>query len=201
MDNREKQQTVLIVDDTPDNIEVLRQTLRTEYTVVAALSGEKGLSIVQCAEPPDLILLDIMMPGMDGYEVCLELKADMRTRRIPVIFVTAMTEIEDEARGFQVGGVDYITKPVSPPIVLARVRTQLALYDQRRELAGMVRERTEQLHETRLRIVQTLGRAAEYKDEDTGLHVVRMAHYSRLPNVRLVVLRALYRGGVGIARP
>ena len=175
-----RKQTVLIVDDVPGNIDVLRGILRDEYQVKVATNGELALKIATGSPLPDLILLDIMMPVMDGYQVCQSLKADYRTRRIPVIFVTAMGEVRDEARGFEVGGVDYITKPVSPPIVLARVRTQLALYDQRRELAAQVRERTAQLHSTRLQIIQTLGRAAEYKDEDTGLHVVRMSHYSKI---------------------
>jgi putative two-component system response regulator len=172
--------TILLVDDTPANIDVLRSILRDDYQVKVATSGERALKIAHSVPLPDLILLDIMMPLMDGYEVCALLKADYRTRHIPVIFVTAMGETEDETRGFDVGGVDYITKPVSPPIVKARVRAQLALHDQNRELAAQVRARTEQLNSTRLQIIQTLGRAAEYKDEDTGLHVVRMSHYSKI---------------------
>jgi len=179
-DTENRRQTVLVVDDMPANIDVLRGILREDYQVKVATSGERALKIARGSPPPDLVLLDIMMPVMDGYAVCEALKTDYRTRRIPVIFVTAMGEVSDETRGFEVGGVDYITKPVSPPLVLARVRAQLALYDQRRELAAQVRERTAQLHSTRLQIIQTLGRAAEYKDEDTGLHVVRMSHYSRL---------------------
>jgi putative two-component system response regulator len=173
-------QTILVVDDTPGNIEVLRSILRDDYQVKIATSGERALKIAYSTPVPDLVLLDIMMPEMDGYEVCTRLKADYRSRHIPVIFVTAMGEVEDEAHGFEVGGVDYITKPVSPPIVMARVRAQLALSNQNRELAALVRERTEQLNSTRLQIIQTLGRAAEYKDEDTGLHVVRMSYYSKI---------------------
>jgi putative two-component system response regulator len=173
-------QTILVVDDTPGNIEVLRSILRDDYQVKVATNGERALKIARSLPLPDLILLDIMMPAMDGYEVCQLLKGDYRTRHIPVIFVTAMGEVKDEARGFEVGGVDYITKPVSPPIVMARVRAQLALSDQNRELAALVRVRTEQLSLTRLQIIQTLGRAAEYKDEDTGLHVVRMSYYAKI---------------------
>ena len=171
---------ILVVDDTPVNIDVLRSVLREDYQVQVATGGERALAIARSTPPPDLVLLDIMMPVMDGYEVCQVLKADYRTRHIPVIFVTAMGEVEDEAHGFEVGGVDYITKPISAPIVLARVRAQLALYDQSRALGAMVRERTAQLNATRLQIIQILGRAAEFKDEDTGLHVVRMSHYSRI---------------------
>ena len=173
-------QTVLVVDDMPANIDVLRGILRDDYRVKVATSGERALKIARSTPLPDLILLDIMMPAMDGLEVCAQLKADARTRRIPVIFVTAMGEVSDETRGFEVGGVDYITKPVSPPLVLARVRAQLALYDQNRELEAKVRERTAQLNSSRLQIIQTLGRAAEFKDEDTGLHVVRMSFYAKL---------------------
>jgi putative two-component system response regulator len=121
-----------------------------------------------------------MMPEMDGYEVCQRLKADPRTRSIPVIFITAKDETEDETRGFALGCVDYITKPVSPPIVRARVKTHLALYDQERALEGLVRLRTAELHETRLEVIRRLGRAAEYRDNETGLHVIRMSHYTRL---------------------
>lgn len=171
--------TVLVVDDTPENIDVLAGVLKEDYRVKVAIDGEKALKVAFSTPAPDLILLDVMMPGLSGFDVCTELKRDYRTARIPVIFVTALGEIEDEAKGFDVGGVDYITKPISAPIVKARVRTHLSLYDQQQHLAHLVRERTDQLNQTRLQIIQTLGRAAEYKDEDTGLHVIRMSHYAR----------------------
>jgi putative two-component system response regulator len=107
--------------------------------VRVATSGEKALKIVYSDNPPDLILLDIMMPGLSGLEICRRLKANPDRRRIPIIFVTAMSSTEDERRGLEIGAVDYITKPISPPIVRARVRTHLALYDQSRELERMVR--------------------------------------------------------------
>ena len=176
----DRRQTILVVDDVPDNIDVLSGLLRPHYRVRAATSGERALQIARTLPHPDLILLDIMMPGMDGYQVCRELKADPRTRRLPVIFITARSEVEDEAKGLALGAVDYITKPVSPPIVLARVRTQLALYDQNRRLERKVRERTAELVTTRLEIIRRLGRAAEFKDNETGLHVIRMSHYTRL---------------------
>ncbi len=180
MEKAANQPTVLVVDDVPENIDVLAGILRPEYKVKVSLNGEKALGIAKSAPAPDLILLDIMMPGIDGYEVCRRLKADLTTRKIPVIFVTAKGEVRDEALGFEVGGVDYITKPVSPPIVQARVRTHLALYDQARALAGLVRKRTDALNDTRLQVIRRLGRAAEFKDNETGLHVIRMSHYSRL---------------------
>jgi len=143
------------------------------------MDGFSALEYV-AEEPPDLILLDIMMPGMDGYEVCQKLKDNVSTRSIPVIFVTAMGEVEDETKGFELGAVDYITKPISPPIVKARTRTHLALYDQNRVLEEKVRQRTAELNATRLEIIRHLGRAAEFKDNETGLHVVRMSNYCKL---------------------
>ncbi|MEO5362649.1 MAG: response regulator [Magnetococcus sp. DMHC-8] len=177
--------TILVVDDTPENIDVLSGILRADYKVKAALNGEKALRIAVSDPRPDMILLDVMMPVMDGYEVCRRLKANPATAPIPVIFVTAKIEVEDEKKGLELGAVDYITKPISPPIVELRVRTQLALYDQRRELERMVRLRTEELSATRLEIIRRLGRAAEFKDNETGLHVIRMSHYARLMAVSL----------------
>src|SRR5262245_46708411 len=143
------QATILVVDDTPSNISVLMEILRGDYRVLAATSGEQALKVARGDSPPDLILLDVMMPEMSGHEVCERLKAESSTRKIPIIFVTAMNQVEDEAKGFALGAVDYITKPVSPPIVKARVKTHLALYDQNRELEKKVRERTAELHHTR----------------------------------------------------
>ncbi len=120
-------QTILIVDDTRDNITLLTHVLDPYYLTKFALNGEKALKIAATDPKPDLILLDIMMPGISGYEVCQRLKQNSETSAIPVIFVTAMTEMEDEQKGLEMGAVDYITKPISPPIVLARVRTHLAL--------------------------------------------------------------------------
>ena len=173
-------QCVLVVDDSPENIDLLSEILRDDYRVRVATSGEKALKIVYSDEPPDLILLDIMMPGISGLEICRRLKANPDRRRIPIIFVTAMSSTEDERRGLEIGAVDYITKPISPPIVMARVRTHLALYDQSRELANMVAQRTTELLTTRQQIIRRLGRAAEFKDNETGNHVLRMSHYARL---------------------
>jgi len=119
--------TVLVVDDTPENIDVLRGLLKPHYKVKVAINGEQALRLSMSDIQPDLILLDVMMPGMDGYEVCRRLKLDPRTEGIPVVFVTAMNETHDEVLGFEVGGVDYINKPVIPAIVLARVQTHLKL--------------------------------------------------------------------------
>lgn len=115
-----------MVDDTPENVDVLAGILREHYQIKVALDGERALQIAS-AHPPDLVLLDVMMPGMDGYEVCRRLKAEPRTAGVPIIFVTARTEIEDEMRGLELGAVDYLTKPVSAPIVLARVKSHIQL--------------------------------------------------------------------------
>ena len=125
---------ILIVDDAPENIRIITEVLKDEYALIAATSGEKALKLAQSGTPPELILLDIMMPGIDGYEVCRRLKADGNTKDIPVIFLTAKTEIEDEIRGFELGAVDYITKPISPPKIKARVRTHLNLEAARQKL-------------------------------------------------------------------
>jgi putative two-component system response regulator len=178
-DSKEKP-TILVVDDTPDNIDVLSGVLRSKYKVKAALNGEKAIRIANKEPQPSMILLDIMMPGMDGYEVCQKLKETPSTAKIPVIFITAKSEDKDEKKGLDLGAVDYITKPINPSIVLARVHTHLALYDQNLVLEDKVKQRTEELNDTRLKIIHRLGRAAEFKDNETGLHVIRMSHYSRL---------------------
>jgi putative two-component system response regulator len=180
MNDTPSQQTILVVDDTPENIDLLTEVLNPHYRTKIAINGDRALKIAFSDTPPDLILLDIMMPGVSGYEVCAKLKENPDTRGIPVIFVTAMGEVEDERRGLELGAVDYITKPISPAIVLARVKTHLALYDQTRELERMVALRTAELEKTRQQIILRLGRAAEFKDNETGKHVIRMSHYSRL---------------------
>jgi putative two-component system response regulator len=130
----EQQAQILIVDDTAENVDVLAGILREHYKIKVALNGPKALKIAQSEPAPDLILLDIMMPEMDGCEVCRRLKQDPNTADIPVIFVTAKNEVEDETAGFDLGAVDYITKPINPRIVLSRVRAHLALSQATRAL-------------------------------------------------------------------
>ena len=113
---------ILVVDDTPDNLSLIAGLLKEHYTVKIANSGEKALKIAQGEIKPALVLLDVMMPQMDGYEVIGHLKASAATRDIPVIFLTAKTDIEDEAKGLVLGAVDYITKPLSPPEMLCKVQ-------------------------------------------------------------------------------
>ncbi|WP_237363566.1 response regulator [Vibrio marisflavi] len=179
-DDQKERLVILIVDDIPDNIHTLSGILSDDFRIKAATNGPKAIKIANTIPKPHLILLDIMMPDMDGYEVCNRLKSNPFTTNIPIIFVTAKTDTVDEQKGFELGAVDYISKPVSPPIVLARVKTHISLYDQNLALSGQVRQRTEQLEKSRLEIIQRLGRAAEYKDNETGMHVVRMSHYSAL---------------------
>ncbi|WP_330960189.1 HD domain-containing phosphohydrolase [Photobacterium sp. 53610] len=159
-----KRKTLLLVDDEPANLQVLKNILSSEYRLIFAKDGSRALALA-CAEKPDLILLDVMMPGLSGFEVIQQLKTVIETRNIPVIFVTALSDAQNEAQGFELGAVDFIAKPVSPPIVRARVKNHLSLV------------RVEELKSTRLSVVQMLGKAAEYKDNETGHHVIRMSHY------------------------
>ncbi len=173
-------QTILVVDDTPENIDILVGILKSDYKIRVATSGEAALKLAKKQPTPDLVLLDIMMPGIDGYQVCEQLRFDIRTSHIPVIFVSAKMTVEDEIKGLQTGAVDYITKPISPPVVQQRVKTHLALSDQSRELSERVAQQTAELRHTRYQIIQRLGKAAEYKDNETGMHVARVAHYCHL---------------------
>lgn len=161
-----ERKTILIVDDISANIDVLKDILIDDYNIRVAKNGETALKIAK-KTIPDLILLDVMMPGMDGYQVCEALKDDETTARIPVIFVTAKTDEIAESQGFDVGAVDYITKPVSTPIVLRRVQNHLSLV------------KTEQLQELARASIRMLGEAGHYNDTDTGQHIWRMAAYAK----------------------
>jgi sigma-B regulation protein RsbU (phosphoserine phosphatase) len=130
----EPKASILVVDDTPANLTLMTGLLQDQYQVRAVTSGEKALKIAFSDNPPDLILLDIMMPEMDGHEVCRRLKANMTACEIPIIFLTAMSEAEDEEKGLNLGAVDYITKPVSPPIALSRIKTHVTMYRQKKAL-------------------------------------------------------------------
>lgn len=171
--------SVLVVDDAPESIDVLRGLLESDYQVHAAINGRLGLELA-IRHRPQLILLDVMLPDMDGYEVCAMLKADERTRGIPVVFVTTLSDVRSETRGLELGAVDYVTKPYVGALVRSRVRTHVALHYQHLELERLVSERTAELEETRLEIIRRLGRAAEYRDNETGFHVLRMSRYAEL---------------------
>ena len=192
--------TILVVDDTPDNLTLMSAVLRDTYKVKVANHGEKGLKIAASGNPPDLILLDIMMPDMDGYEVCRHLKANPVTRGIPVIFLTSRTDVEDEQKGLALGAADYIAKPVSPPIVLARVAAQLALKasaDFLRERNNFLRDKNAYLEEEVARRTQevmavqdvtimAMTSLAETRDSDTGNHIRRTQAYVKVLAERLV---------------
>lgn len=172
-------ETILVVDDTPDNIAVLAGILRGAYKVVVATNGADALALASQI-PVDLILLDVLMPGLSGYDVCERLKADPATRHIPVIFVTALGERSDEARGLELGAADFLQKPCHASIVKLRVKLHLEQHNQNAKLEQRVRERTSELEDSRKEIVRRLGRAAEYRDNETGKHVIRMSKVSQL---------------------
>ena len=178
--------TVLVVDDTPDNLSLMSALLKDLYKVKVANHGERGLRIANSDPPPDLILLDIMMPDIDGYEVCKRLKAEPRTRDIPVIFLTARSEVEDETRGLELGAADYITKPISPPIVLARVHAHLALKahadflrDKSAYLQSEVAKRTAEVQAIQDVTIMAMASLAETRDNETGAHIRRTQLYVR----------------------
>ena len=172
--------TILVVDDTPDNLTLMSGLLKDRYRVKVANNGARALKIAESDTPPDLILLDIMMPEMDGYEVCRHLKAGIKTRDIPVIFLTAKTDVLDETRGFELGASDYITKPISPPVVLARVETHLAikqvqdfLKDKNAFLEEEVNKRTAEVVAIQDVTINAMASLAETRDNETGNHIRR----------------------------
>jgi putative two-component system response regulator len=178
--------TVLVVDDLPDNLALMGELLAPRYRVRVATTGERALALARATPAPDMILLDITMPGLDGYEVCTRLKQDPLTRDIPVIFLTARSEVTDEARGLELGAVDYITKPISPAIVLARVNTHLALKasvdllrNQNTFLEQEVARRTREVVAIQEVTILALASLAETRDNDTGQHIRRTQHYVR----------------------
>jgi putative two-component system response regulator len=178
--------TILIVDDTPDNLVLMSNLLKETYHVKVANNGERALKMASTEPIPDLILLDIMMPGIDGYEVCRRLKAEPATADIPVLFLTAMSQEEDEQMGFDVGGADYITKPISQPIVEARVRTHLQnksardfLRDKNAYLEDEVRKRVRELASIQDVTIMAMASLAETRDNETGGHIRRTQHYVR----------------------
>jgi len=181
---QQRRNTVLIVDDSPDNIAMINEFLKDTYRTEAARDGSTALKICSKDEPLDLILLDVSMPGMDGYEVCRKLKEDPKTAEIPVIFITARSDPEDEQRGLDLGAVDYITKPISMPILAARVRTHLRLKSVRDFLSDKgafleeeVLRRTRQINAIQDATMVALGSLAETRDNETGNHIRRTQHY------------------------
>lgn len=200
--NKNNKATILVVDDTPDNLLLISGLLKDIYTVKTANSGQRCLEILNGNVEPDLILLDIMMPEMDGYEVCRKIKKNLTTKEIPIIFLTAKSNIEDESLGLELGAVDYITKPISPPILLARVKNHLAL----KASADFLRNQNEFLEqEIQIRIQDMLAiqdatihfvmSLAETRDPETGNHIRRTQLYvkklaeklSQLPRYKAIL--------------
>ncbi|MCB9482118.1 MAG: two-component system response regulator [Desulfobacteraceae bacterium] len=179
-----KKPLVLAVDDTPSNIDVLYRILKNDYEFAAALGGKDALDALDSGIFPDIILLDVVMPDMSGYEVCKNLKKNDKFKDIPVIFITAQYDENDEAKGFEAGASDYIVKPFNTVIVKARIKTHLDLYFISKNLKQQVEDRTadlnkalEKIKEVSLETILRLTNASEYKDEDTGSHIQRMSNY------------------------
>ncbi|WP_095171616.1 two-component system response regulator [Pseudomonas sp. Irchel 3H3] len=179
--------TLLVVDDTPDNLLLMTDVLKDRYRVKVANSGEKALRLLQGDSLPDLILLDVMMPGLSGHEVARRLKDDPHTREIPIIFLTAMAGTEDEIHGLELGAVDYITKPIRPALVLARVDTQLKLKaaadflrDHNDYLEQEVQRRTREVVAIQDVAIQAMASLAETRDNETGNHIRRTQHYVKV---------------------
>lgn len=175
--------TVLVVDDTPANLTLIAQMLKADYRIKTANSGQRALDLALSA-PPDLVLCDVMMPEIDGFEVCCRLKSNPRTARVPIIFVTSALGLEEEQRGFEVGAVDYIHKPLTPPIVLARVRTHLEIKrwrdfmeDQSSWLQQEVARQVDQVLRLQMASIHVMVSLAEFRDEDTGNHIRRTQEY------------------------
>jgi putative two-component system response regulator len=178
---------ILVVDDTPDNLIMMSELLKDEYKVKVANNGEKALKISQSQTPPDLILLDIMMPVMDGYEVCRQLKANPQTQHISVIFLTAKTDATDETKGLEIGAIDYITKPINPAILMARVKTHLDikrmqdfLRNQNSFLEAEIIKRTREITAIQDVTIHAMASLAETRDNETGNHIRRTQNYVRV---------------------
>lgn len=175
--------TILIVDDTPANLNLLANLIKDFYTVKVANNGQKCLDIAYLT-PPDMILLDVMMPVMDGWETCKELKKNALTKHIPILFLTAKNSIEDEAYGLQLGAVDFISKPISPPIVLARIQTHLQnkeyqdfLANQANWLREEVNQKLSQIYHLQDASMMVMVSLAEFRDECTGWHIRRTQEF------------------------
>jgi putative two-component system response regulator len=171
--------TLLIVDDTEENIDILVDLLRDEYELLVALNGKRAIELAR-GHTPDLILLDVMMPEMNGFEVCNVLKDDRETSHIPILFITALSEVEDEAKGIQLGAVDYIRKPFNPLIIQSRIKSNLTHKNYQNSLEAMVAERTHKIEKTKEVIIKSMGVIAEYRDPETGAHIKRTQNYVRI---------------------
>ena len=179
--------SILVVDDTPDNLMLMSELLKDYYKIKVANSGMKALKIAQSDTPPDLILLDVMMPDLDGYEVCKQLKTNPQTRHIPIIFLTAKSDVTDETKGLELGAIDYITKPINPAIVMARVKTHLDmkmmqdfLRNQNHFLEAEIEKRTREVAAIQDVTIHAMASLAETRDNETGNHIRRTQNYVRI---------------------
>ena len=170
---------ILIVDDNSVNVDTLIAVLGDDYDLRVALDGETALKAIDHNDLPELVLLDVMMPGMDGYEVCRQLKKNKKTKSIRIIFLTALSEDADQEKGLDLGAEDYITKPFSPAIVRARVRSQLKLKHYRDHLEELVAQKTVQLVHAQEAIIASMASMAEFRDPETGAHILRTKSYVR----------------------
>ncbi len=171
--------TILIVDDIRMNIEILTQSLGAHYNFIIAHDGKSAIAQV-LRYKPDLILLDIIMPGMDGYQVCKKLQSLPQVRQIPVIFLTALTDEKDEEKGLLAGAVDFIVKPFNPALIRARVHNQLELKKHRDSLEELIRQRTREIMMIKQVTIETLAALTEYRDPETGSHIIRTKEYLRI---------------------
>ncbi|MGL1934432.1 MAG: response regulator [Fibrobacterales bacterium] len=172
----DKKYSVLIIDDTPENIDILIESLQDTYALYVATQGKEGIQIA-LTNLPDIILLDIMMPDIDGYEVCKTLKANPSTQSIPIIFLTALTDVEHACKGLEIGAADFISKPFDHDLLSARISTHLALKSHRDKLELLIKERTLGLELTQRVLIESLGTIAEYRDPETGGHIKRTQNY------------------------
>lgn len=177
--------TILVVDDTPDNISLISSLLKTMYKIKVATNGEKAIQVAR-EQKPDLILLDVMMPIMDGYDACKKMKSDPELKDIPVIFLTAKSKVEEEEMGLELGAVDYIIKPISPPILMARIKTHLLLkeardflIDKNQYLEEEVKRRVREIVTIQESSIIAMASLAETRDNETGRHIQRTQHYVR----------------------
>jgi len=173
-----RRQTILIIDDDPTAVTLIDGALKEKYNIQVALDGEKGLRLACGKNTPDLILLDVVMPKMDGYEVCETIRLHPVVQQVPIIFLTSLADEFSTVRAFELGANDVISKPICPRVLEVRVHAHLALSNQQRNLEKMVWERTQEIQNLQLNIIQCLSRASEFRDNETGLHVIRMSYYA-----------------------
>ncbi len=176
----EDRSKILIVDDAPENIRILGELLKDKYTIMFARNGKDALRLAHADPQPDIILLDVVMPEMDGYQVCQELKKDKDTVNIPVLFITAQNNEKEESKGLGMGGVDYVSKPFTASLVQTRVNNQLELKKHRDRLDELVRERTKELYLTQEATIESMASLAEWRDPETGLHIRRTQKFVKI---------------------